>query len=239
LTKEKLIRSIAPIEGWLKDEEAWILHNLALKSGGDAVIVELGSWKGRSSAVFGLACRGTDRKVYCVDTFKGSASRINTTHREAAERPEGVYPDFRENMNSLGLLDGTVIPVREDHRTACGWFDEKIDLLFIDADHTMEGVSGAYYGWKDKLKPGGVIVFHDYIREYPETVEFVNSLRGEMIVMGFNNMAYAFSRDVPRFSSSLYLFVQWKYKRLRLSGKLKANKKKFKNSFKKLIGFAR
>jgi len=239
LTRGQLIRSIEPIEGWLKDEEAWILHNLALKAAPDAAIVELGSWKGRSSAAFGLACRGTDKRVYCVDTFKGSASRIHTTHREAAERPEGVYPDFLANMESLGLLDGTVTALREDHRDACKKFDIKIDLLFIDADHTMEGVSSAYYGWYDKLRPGGVIVFHDYIREYPGTVEFVKSLRSDMIVVDFNNMAYAFSRDVSRLLSPLYHYIYRKHRRIRLTGKLNANRKKLTNSVRKLFGCAR
>jgi len=235
LTRYQLIRSIEPIEGWLSEEEAWTLHSLALRTSFDSVIVELGSWKGRSSAAFGLACQGTGKKVYCVDTFRGSASKITTTHREAAERPDGVYPDFMANMESLGLLDGTVMPIREDHRTASRKFDKAIDLLFIDADHTMEGVSSAYHGWKDKLKPTGLIVFHDYIRAYPDTIEFVKSLRDELVVMDFNNMAYAFSKDVSRMFSPLYRYVRWNYKCLRLSAKLKAKERNFRNSFKRLF----
>ncbi|MEC0090195.1 class I SAM-dependent methyltransferase [Paenibacillus macquariensis] len=46
--------------------------------------------------------------------------------------------------------------------------DRKIDLMFIDGDHSYGGVSSDYYMYKDLVAPGGVIAFHD-INMRPET----------------------------------------------------------------------
>ena len=38
---------------------------------------------------------------------------------------------------------------------------EQVDLLFIDGDHTYEGVKQDYEDYKQFVKPGGWIAFHD------------------------------------------------------------------------------
>ena len=39
--------------------------------------------------------------------------------------------------------------------------DEKFDCIFIDADHTYEGVSKDYYNTLKLIKSGGYIILHD------------------------------------------------------------------------------
>ena len=41
--------------------------------------------------------------------------------------------------------------------------DEKIDFLFIDGDHKYESVMADYLLYKNFLKKGGIIGFHDYL----------------------------------------------------------------------------
>ena len=41
-------------------------------------------------------------------------------------------------------------------------FDEEIDLLFIDGDHSAAAVIGDVVGWRPLVRVGGLIVFHDY-----------------------------------------------------------------------------
>jgi cephalosporin hydroxylase len=40
-------------------------------------------------------------------------------------------------------------------------YTEKVDLLFIDGDHTYEGVKQDYNDYKQFVNPGGWIAFHD------------------------------------------------------------------------------
>lgn len=39
---------------------------------------------------------------------------------------------------------------------------ESLDFVFIDADHSFEGVSADIMNWRPKVKPGGWIIGHDY-----------------------------------------------------------------------------
>jgi len=39
----------------------------------------------------------------------------------------------------------------------------KIDFLFIDGDHTYEGVEQDFYKYLSFVKPGGIIAFHDIV----------------------------------------------------------------------------
>ena len=41
-------------------------------------------------------------------------------------------------------------------------FDQEIDLLVIDGDHSFYGVLGDVLGWCPLVRTGGVVIFHDY-----------------------------------------------------------------------------
>jgi predicted O-methyltransferase YrrM len=44
---------------------------------------------------------------------------------------------------------------------------EKADFLFIDGDHTVNGVKADYEMYKEFVRPGGLIAFHDIIENQP------------------------------------------------------------------------
>jgi hypothetical protein len=48
------------------------------------------------------------------------------------------------------------------HRMAQHVKDRELDLLYIDGDHSFEGVLLDLEHWKDKVKKGGIIAFHDF-----------------------------------------------------------------------------
>jgi len=47
--------------------------------------------------------------------------------------------------------------------------DSKLDLLFIDGDHTYEGVKRDFEMYSPLVKKGGIIAFHDIVEHPPET----------------------------------------------------------------------
>ncbi len=42
-----------------------------------------------------------------------------------------------------------------------------VDFLFIDGDHTEEGVEADFKMYKDLVRPGGIIAFHDIVLNQP------------------------------------------------------------------------
>jgi predicted O-methyltransferase YrrM len=42
----------------------------------------------------------------------------------------------------------------------------KLDLLFIDGDHSYEGVSRDYLLYRELVRPGGLIAFHDIVPDH-------------------------------------------------------------------------
>src|SRR5262245_4082456 len=102
---------------------------------GQASVVEVGSWVGRTALAL-RATPGVHVKVYCVDTFAGTPDP-DPTGRWAAEAggKEKVYDTFRHNVRAY--LHESIFPIRESSQAAAaGWVQGAEDLIFIDAEHT-------------------------------------------------------------------------------------------------------
>jgi predicted O-methyltransferase YrrM len=53
------------------------------------------------------------------------------------------------------------------------WKGGPVDLVFVDGDHSYEGCAGDIRAWLPNVKPGGLLVVHDYHKEerYAQPVE--------------------------------------------------------------------
>jgi predicted O-methyltransferase YrrM len=63
-----------------------------------------------------------------------------------------------------------VIPIAGDSKSAAVRAEvhealgtDPVDVLYIDADHTLAGVTADYEGYRELVRPGGMIVFHDIV----------------------------------------------------------------------------
>ena len=121
------------------------LHLLLQYARQTHVIVELGSFEGRTAAALARATQGT---VYSIDPFiKG---RLGICYGEWIAR---IYCK-RENIKNLQLLKGFSYDMATH-------FEKEIDLLFIDADHSYEAIKRDWRDWFPKLRRHGVIALHD------------------------------------------------------------------------------
>jgi len=60
---------------------------------------------------------------------------------------------------------------------ALSYLRNVITLLYIDGDHTVEGVAADFEMYAPAIVPGGVVVFDDYHNnDWPEVTEFVDAL---------------------------------------------------------------
>jgi hypothetical protein len=125
-----------PIEGWMDNKELTFLYNFAKIS---RSVVEVGSWKGRSTHALLSGCKG---QVFAVDHFKGSASQVGLMHKEAVEN--NIYTDFMKNVGHFPNL----VVLKEDSCIAAKRFPKhSMDLVFIDGEHDYEGVKGDIQNW--------------------------------------------------------------------------------------------
>jgi predicted O-methyltransferase YrrM len=53
---------------------------------------------------------------------------------------------------------------------------ECIDLLFIDGDHSYNGVRADWQLFGPKVRSGGLILFHDYVSIYPGVAQLVDGV---------------------------------------------------------------
>jgi len=150
----------------LCDADVYSLRELALRSSKEGVIfIEVGSWKGHSSAVLGQIAKEYKGHLYCVDHWKGSPGVEHHSY-------EGnVFQTFFNNMMVFGLAK-YVHPLVMDSLAASRIFADGIaDLVFIDANHYYTSVKQDIASWLPKVKTGGLLCGHDcegYYLEYNE-----------------------------------------------------------------------
>jgi MMP 1-O-methyltransferase len=163
---------IADIPGWLTDEEGEALYELAKGCTGKGVIVEIGSWKGKSTTCLGLGSRaGKNVPIFAVDP--------HADYR---------FGEFKENIERAGVAD-LVTPIASKSQDAVGAFDRPIELLFVDGSHEYDDVKADFDQWVPKLVEGGTIAVHDTtLWEGPKRVVEDNIYRGT----GFKDVRFVF-----------------------------------------------
>ena len=146
--------TIDKIGGWLAKEEARVLYIIASEVTGP--IVEIGAWKGRSTATLGFASRNNPAHplIYTVDPFTGSKE-----HRELDPHCN-TWDEFRENIESLHMFD-IVHPYQMTSKEAYEKHFGAIGMLFIDGSHEYEDVKYDFVHWGSNVVKGGWICMHD------------------------------------------------------------------------------
>lgn len=155
--RSKLLSKLSRIEGWLRDDEALVLFKLAKNLTGLGIIVEIGSWKGKSTVALGLGnLLGKKTKIYAIDPHTGSSE-----HRLKLGKVD-TFAEFKTNINRVGL-SAFVKPLVSTSHAAVKKINLPIELLFIDGNHDYHAVLQDYHDWSPKLMSGGIIAFHDTI----------------------------------------------------------------------------
>lgn len=155
---EPTIIDYREIEGFLSPYEAVGLYRLASGLGPDSTIVEIGSWKGKSTYCLARGLR--HGRVVAIDPFDAAGEQgsheIYITHRGSGP----LLDQFTQRMRTLGVADK--IEVLQGYSTQFVGQVPRIDLLFIDGDHSIHGCGFDYLNYAPALAPGGYIAFHDY-----------------------------------------------------------------------------
>lgn len=156
-----IVDSIRNIPGYLSDGQDATLFNLAKTIPNDGVIIEIGSFKGKSTSCLASACANTNRVVYAIDPFQTKPSE---------EYSEDIWTysinDIKDNLNKLGLIEYVKLVQGYSQEVGVNW-STKCDMLFIDGAHTYEGCLSDFNLFFKWLKPNGIFALHDVAEGSP------------------------------------------------------------------------
>jgi len=191
-----LANQFGKIEGFLYALEGYTLMILAANGAGQGQIVEIGSYKGKSTSWLAAGSKGAGReKVTAVDHFKSKELREVLP----ADQEWTSFQEFNKNIKLMGFEDDVRVIV-SDSETAVKSWNQSIRLLFIDGDHSYEASKLDFECWSPFVIENGYVVFHD-IEVWDGVTRFYNELKSisEDFVEVFNVMSL---RVVQRISAA-------------------------------------
>jgi hypothetical protein len=181
--KNKMEHYYQNIQGWFNFDSVY--SDMVNKFPSGSRFVEVGCWLGRSACYLGVEIINSDKdiKLDCVDTWLGAPELLG----EEVIKKGTLYDDFLKNIEPLRSV---INPIRLTSTQASHLYEnESLDFVFIDADHSLEGISADLKCWHPKVKHGGILAGHDF--DYPEIKEALTKVFGNNIeVMQPNTWIY-------------------------------------------------
>lgn len=176
------------LDGWLHGSEGELLYETAKNCSGRGVIVEIGSWKGKSTSWIGRGSKqGKHTRVFAVDPHTGS-----NEHQSGSK--VWTFEEFKQNIKTTGVED-IVIPLVKTSEEAAKEFTELVEFVFIDGAHEYEFVKQDFDLWFPKVIDHGIMAFHDTIRwAGPKTVVEENVARSNH----FKNLKFVHSITIAQ-----------------------------------------
>lgn len=144
------------VDGWLGKREGPYLYELARIGSKIGVVVEIGSWKGKSTVWLAKGSAAINGgRIYAIDPHVGSPELKMLGYSEA-----DTHGEFLKNIRTAGI-ESLVHPLIKTSMEALKEWSFPIGLLWIDGDHNYESVRSDFFGWEPFVVDEGIIAFHD------------------------------------------------------------------------------
>jgi hypothetical protein len=155
---DEALRAIDGVEGWLSEDQARRLWNAALDVRPGGQIVEIGSFRGRSTIVLSRAA-ADGVGIVAVDPHGGGDRGPQEINPDQA-RGDDDNRVFRANLEGAGV-NGRVRHVRLISDEAHGDVDGPIDMLYVDGAHRFKPARDDIAAWGARVPVGGALLVHD------------------------------------------------------------------------------
>jgi len=159
MTLEEIVAEVSKIKGWFSASEMAALYPYVKPLFPNRLLVELGTYAGRSTLFFRLAAPPI--RIITIDICK----KVWTDESIAVEK---IWPQV--------VAHGNIFAVEGDSAEIFPKFTLPIDFLFIDRRHTYPETKIDIETWGSLVKVGGMIGFHDYNPGFPGVVQLVDEL---------------------------------------------------------------
>ncbi len=161
------------IPGFLGDNEARFLALVAAATPAKGSIVEIGSYKGKSTVLLAsVAARYSLSPIVAIDPHTGPS----VTDPQVAGASS--FDEFMAGIRAAKLEDHVEIHRAFSRDVAKGW-SRPIRLLWIDGDHTYQGTSEDFALFSPLLSNGAIVAMHDALHAYEGPIRvFVEQVLG-------------------------------------------------------------
>jgi predicted O-methyltransferase YrrM len=153
---------LADLDGLIPREVGEHLLKLASRVPSDQAIVELGSYRGKSTCYLATGARqGNGAHVYAVDAW---SEEVSAWRSKILDRlPSPLYADFRAQISKAGFSDQHVTAVKSLSTMAGDHYEgPPVGLLYIDGDHSKRAAIADLRAWRAHLTDDALVVFDDY-----------------------------------------------------------------------------
>jgi len=168
ITPVSLMKMLSRVEGQITAQELHKLFSIAKSAGKGGLILEIGSYRGKSTLALAMGAKHSGARIYSIDP-----------HEEFTGVAGGKYgpPDLARKIENIAKFElGEIIfPIcMSSHDVGRVW-NKQIDVLWIDGDHSFEGVKGDYDLFSPFVKKNGLLLFHDSEMEgVKKTISLIN-----------------------------------------------------------------
>jgi hypothetical protein len=188
------LAAVAGVEGWMTDAQAQRLWDRACSVAGGGRIVEIGSFRGRSTIVLARAAT-PDVEVVAIDPHAGN-DRGPQEIEGFVDEAEEDHDVFHANLRAAGV-DDRVRHVRRFSDDALGDVEGPIDLLYIDGAHRYGPALADIRRWGARVAPGGTLLIHDSFSSIGVTLALLRSMvtSGEFRYVGRSTSMAEYRRE--------------------------------------------
>lgn len=163
------------VEGWLSPDQAERLAARAAAVPAAATIVEIGSFRGRSTIVLARSAP-PDAQIVAIDPHAGGDRGPQEIAADAV-RGDADHAAFAANLQRAGVAD-RVRHVRRASQAAVGEVSGEIDLLYVDGAHRFIPALQDLVRWGARVRPGGAMLVHDAFSSVGVTLAIMVALLG-------------------------------------------------------------
>lgn len=154
----QVMETVADVDGWMTPGQASTLYDAAARCPQGGLIVEIGSFRGRSTIVLASAA-APGVEVVAIDPHAGNdrgPQEIDGFADEAADDHEV----FLANLRQAGVA-GRVRHLRMFSDAGLAQIDRPIDVLYIDGAHRYAPARADIRQYGARVADGGTMLIHD------------------------------------------------------------------------------
>ena len=168
-----VLDAIQGVEGWLTDDQAYRLWDRARALRAGDRIVEIGSFRGRSTIVLALGAP-PEVEIVAIDPHVGSDRGPQEITGDIVVGNDD-HSVFLANLERAGV-GGRVRHVRKFSHEALDDVPDAISVLFIDGAHRYAPARADIVEWGAKVDSAGTMLIHDSFSSVGVTLAILREL---------------------------------------------------------------